>query len=206
MYDNQYEEYIRSVLGYPNMTNMNQNQMYPNGYPNPSQVNMKNDLEDFYPEIYKIIYPMVKKACEENMGANSRKEIEQMTDEIYAAIEDNNQINVNINLGNTVSTTNTNRTQNRNEMAKEEIQKKNSEKQDTKNRNAENPNTDIETRRTPRNNNLRDLIKILLIRELLRRRHNNFPPRPPHNRPQRPPMRPPIMPRNYQPLYDIYEY
>lgn len=195
MYDNQYEEYIRSVLGYPNTTNMNQNQMYQNEYPNPSQVNMRNDLEDFYPEIYKIIYPMVQKACDGNMGANSREEIERMTDEIYSAIEDSNQINVNINLGNTVSTTNMNRTQNRNEIPKEEVQKK----QEVENRNIEG-----ESRISPRNNNLRDLIKILLIRELLRRRHNHFPPRPPHN--PRPPMRPPIMPRNYQPLYDIYEY
>ena len=198
MYDNQYEEYIRSVLGYPSTTNMNQNQMYQNEYQNPSQINMRNDLEDFYPEIYKIIYPMVKKACEGNMGANSREEIERMTDEIYSAIEDNNQINVNINLGNTVSTTNSN-TQNRNEIHKEGVQKKSSEKQDVESRKME-----TENRRSPRNNNLRDLIKILLIRELLGRPHNHFPPRPPHN--PRPPMRPPIMPRNYQPLYDIYEY
>ena len=197
MYDNQYEEYIRSVLGYPTTANMNQNQMY-HEYPNPSQINMRNDLEDFYPEIYKIIYPMVQKACDGNMGANSREEIEQMTDEIYSAIEDNNQINLNINLGNTVSTTNLN-TQNRNELHKEGVQKKSSEKQEVENR-----NTEGESRISPRNNNLRDLIKILLIRELLRRRHNHFPPRPPHN--PRPPMRPPIMPRNYQPLYDIYEY
>ena len=199
MYDNQYEEYIRSVLGYPSTTNMNQNQMYQNEYPNPSQINMRNELEDFYPEIYKIIYPMVQKACDGNMGANSREEIEQMTDEIYSAIEDNNQINVNINLGNTISTTNMNRMQNRNEISKEEVQKKNSEKQEVENRNIE-----TESRISPRNNNLRDLIKILLIRELLRRRHHHFPPRPPHN--PRPPMSPPIMPRNYQPLYDIYEY
>ena len=204
MYDSQYEEYIRSVLGYPstatmNQNHINQNQMYQTEYPNPSQVNMRNDLEDFYPEIYKIIYPMVQKACDGNMGANSREEIEQMTDEIYSAIEDNNQINVNINLGNTISTTNMNRMQNRNEISKEEIQKKSPEKQEVKNR-----NTEGESRISPRNNNLRDLIKILLIRELLRRRHNHFPPRPPHH--PHPPMRPPIMPRNYQPLYDIYEY
>ena len=198
MYDNQYEEYIRSVLGYPSTANMNQNQMYQNEYPNPSQISMRNDLKAFYPEIYKIIYPMVQKACDGNMGANSREEIEQMTDEIYSAIEDNNQINLNINLGNTVSTTNLN-TQNRNELHKEGVQKKSSEKQEVENR-----NTEGESRISPRNNNLRDLIKILLIRELLRRRHNHFPPRPPHN--PRPPMRPPIMPRNYQPLYDIYEY
>ena len=198
MYDNQYEEYIRSVLGYPSTANMNQNQMYQNEYPNPSQISMRNDLEAFYPEIYKIIYPMVQKACDGNMGANSREEIEQMTDEIYSAIEDNNQINLNINLGNTISTTNLN-TQNRNELHKEGVQKKSSEKQEVENR-----NTEGESRISPRNNNLRDLIKILLIRELLRRRHNHFLPRPPHN--PRPPMRPPIMPRNYQPLYDIYEY
>ena len=204
MYDNQYEEYIRSVLGYPTTANMNQNhinqnQMYQAEYPNPSQINMRNDLEEFYPEIYKIIYPMVQKACDGNMGANSREEIEQMTDEIYSAIEDSNQINVNINLGNTISTTNMNRVQNRNEMSKEEIQKKSSKRQEIENRNIE-----TESRIIPRNNNLRDLIKILLIRELLRRRHNHFPARPPHH--PRPPMRPPIMPRNYQPLYDIYEY
>ena len=199
MYDNQYEEYIRSVLGYPSITNRNQNQMYQNEYPNPSQIRMRNDLEECYPEIYKIIYPMVQKACDGNMRANSKEEIEQMTDEIYSAIEDSNQINVNIHLGNTISTSNTNRSQNNNELSKEKIPKKNSEKQEVENR-----NVDAENKRSPRNNNLRDLIKILLIRELLGRPHNHFPPSPPHH--PRPPMRPPIMPRNYQPFYDIYEY
>ena len=199
MYDNQYEEYIRSVLGYPSITNRNQNQMYQNEYPNPSQIRMRNDLEECYPEIYKIIYPMVQKACDGNMRANSKEEIEQMTDEIYSAIEDSNQINVNIHLGNTISTSNTNRSQNNNELSKEKIPKKNSEKQEVENR-----NVDAENKRSPRNNNLRDLIKILLIRELLGRPHNHFPPTPPHH--PRPLMRPPIMPRNYQPFYDIYEY
>ena len=142
---------------------------------------------------------MVRKACEGNMRANTKEEIEQMTDEIYSAIEDNNQINVNINLGNTVSTTNDNRSQNKNGIFNEDMQTKSSEKQKIENRNAE-----IENNRSPRNNNLRDLIKILLIRELLGRPHHHFPQRPPHN--PRPPMRPPILPRNYQPLYDIYEY
>ena len=203
MYDNQYEEYIRSVLGYPNTINMNQTQMYQNEYQNLPRVNMKNDLEECYPEIYKIIYPMIKKACEGNMMGNNREEIEQMTDEIYSAIEDNNQINVNINLANTVSNTNTNKIENRNTVKQEDTQRKPSEKQVVENRNIETQN-----RRRPINNNLRDLIKILLIRELLGRPHNNFPPRPPHRPPHNPypPMRPPIMPRDYQPLYDIYEY
>lgn len=202
MYDNNYEEYIRSILGYPSSTNFNQNQMFQNTYQNPSQVSMRNDLEECYPEIYKIIYPMIKKACDENIGTNTREEIEQMTDEIYSALEDNNQINVNINLGNTVSTSNTNGMENRREIQNGEIQKKIPEKQVVENRSPE-----TQARRRPFNNNLRDLIKILLIRELLRRPNNKFPPRPPYHRPPRPPMRPPIMPRNYeQPLYDIYEY
>lgn len=203
MYDNQYEEYIRSVLGYPNTINMNQTQMYQNEYQNLPRVNMKNDLEECYPEIYKIIYPMIKKACEGNMRGNNREEIEQMADEIYSAIEDNNQINVNINLANTVSNTNANKIENRNTVKQEDTQRKPSEKQVVENRNIETQN-----RRRPINNNLRDLIKILLIRELLGRPHNNFPPRPPHRPPHNPypPMRPPIMPRDYQPLYDIYEY
>ncbi len=201
MYDNNYEEYIRSILGYPYTTNFNANTMYSARYPETNETNMRNDLEDCYPEIYKIIYPMVRKACEGNMRANTREEIERMTDEIYSAIEDNNQINVNINLGNTVSTTNTNRMENRNTVKQDDIQRKISEKQVVENRDIE-----AQSRRRPTHNNLRDLIKILLIRELLGRPSHNFPSRPPHN-PPRPPMRPPIMPRNYQqPLYDIYEY
>lgn len=200
MYDNNYEEYIRTILGYPNTTNFNENQMNQNGYLEPTQINARNNLEEFYPEIYKIIYPMVKKACAGNMRVNSREEIERMTDEIYSALEDSNPINVNINLQNTVSTTNANRVENRTELKKEEIQRKTSEKQDVENRNVE-----TESRRKPSNNNLRDLIKILLIRELLGIPHHPFPQRPSHN-PPRPPMQPPIMPRNYQPLYDIYEY
>ena len=203
MYDNNYEDYIRSILGYPSTTNFESNSTYRVGYSEQSQTNVRNSLEQFYPEIYKIIYPMIKKACNENMTANTREEIEQMTDEIYSALEDNNQINVNINLGNNISTTSTNQVENRNEKQKEEIQKRTV---------TENRNTQQQERRAPMNNNLRDLIKILLIRELLGRPHHNFPrpphnnpPRPPYN-PQRPPMRPPMMPRDYQPLYDIYEY
>ncbi len=62
-----------------------------------------------------------------------------------------------------------------------------------------------------RNKGLQDLIRILLIRELLGR-PGNRPPMPPHRPPMRPPFppggpgqgpRPPIMPRNA--YYDLYE-
>lgn len=205
MYDNNYETYIRSILGYPSASEMQENQMYLNGYYTMSQASPKSNLESFYPEIYKIIYPMVKKACERNMRVNTKEDIEKITDDIYMAVEDNNQIELNIRLGNTMSATNTNKTQNRNEIHKEEMQKKTAENQLSENRNME-----MQNKRSPVNNYLRDLIKILLIREFSNRPNSQVPPqynlpRPPQNSTP-PPMRPSIMPRNYQPLYDIYEY
>ena len=204
MYNNNYEEYIRTILGYPNTPELQENQMYSNGYYTMSQTNSKTNLESFYPEIYKIIYPMVKKACEKNIR-NTEEDIEKMTDEIYMSVEDNHQIDLNIRLGNTISATNINKMQNKNETHKEEIQKRNNEKQSSESRNVE-----MQTKRNPANNYLRDLIKILLIREIVDRPNNQMPPqynppRPLQNSTQLP-MRPPIMPRNYQTIYDIYEY
>ena len=184
MYDNNYEEYIRTILGYPSQNNFNP--MYNNMSINETYVGSeRSNLEDFYPEIYKIIYPMVRKACERNSMINTEEDLERLTEEIYSALEDNNQINVNINLGNNVTTNTTNR----NDINKEL-------------KNSDNKDESREEKRIFPNNNLRDLIRILLIRELLRRPHHNFPPRPN----PRPPMRPPIRPREYPSMYDIYEY
>ena len=210
MYNNMYEEYIRNVLGYSSPGNMNCNNCaYGNNndtydYTGPMiQSSSNSELEEFYPEIYRIIYPMIRKACSMNTNLNTREAIEKMTDEIYNAIqEDDNPINVNINLGNNVqssiNTGNTANVDNRGEAKKENNTKENREQK--------------ETRRAP-NRDLRDLIKILLIRELLGRPNFRPPirPRPPMGRPNPGPgPRPPIMPRTnnqYNQLpYDIYEY
>ena len=64
---------------------------------------------------------------------------------------------------------------------------------------------EVENRNIRRNNGIRDLIKILILRELLGIPHNPRPPMPP----RRPPFpggpngRPPMRPRFYE---DIYEY
>lgn len=193
MYNNIYEEYIRNIIGYPNNTNNNcyscNMNMEENSYTN-SQV-PKSQIEQCYPEIYKIIYPMVKKACNDNFNLNTEEEIDKITNEIYYAIEDNNQINININLENAVRTKTAENASNRNQ--KEVVNSKENLSEQSMN------NTrNTETRRIT-NNNLRDLIKILIIRELLNR-PNIRPPRPP---------RPPIMPRDLeysQDYYDIYEF
>ena len=191
-----YEEYMRSVLGYSpyverNYTYTNaQEDMY-NNYVNMSATpNMQptQDLTDFYPEIYKIIYPMVCKACNMNSNREVTKDLlEQITDEIYRNVEPEEQ-----------QTT-----------LRADVQLKNG---DVINPNAKEP--EQQTRETRQNNFLlRDLIRILLLREWGRPTRPPvrppFPPgggrppmgpgpgMPPPNRPPRPPMGPPPRPRYF---------
>lgn len=146
-----YEEYMRSVLGYnmPDYRNSyNYNDMNFNSNFN---VTSNEEIEKCYPDIYRLVYPMIQKACAQNNRPISRELIDSMTDEIYFSIEDN------------------------------EIT------QDTRNKDT---NNNAENRqRVVRNRTLNDLIRILLLRELLGR--PGFPGRPPRPRPPRPPMRPP---------------
>lgn len=205
MYNNEsYEDYIRSILGYPNYNS--NNNCFSNSY-NFDMTNYRNSgheqdtqLEDCYPEIYKIIYPMVNKACTTNTRPITSELIDELTDEIYLAVENNNTINVTINLTNEVPYTEKRNTSNLAKTEKEKGVRENS-KED----------------RQFRNRNLHDLIRILLIRELLRRKERfpgNRPPFPPNRPPMRPPFperpgggRSPMMPRSdyYNNMNDIYE-
>lgn len=161
MNDSLYEEYMRNVLGYQPMNNHTYG--YGMNFENFEMANMSStntvqmrELEDCYPEIYRIIYPMVQKACNQNTRPLTRELIDSMTEEIYFAIEDKDMI-------------------------------ENREKEEKK-----------ENRQIRRNTNLNDLIRILILRELLGR--PGFPGgRPPFPRPPRPPMRPPMGPPRPQP-------
>lgn len=202
MYNETYDEYIRSILGYPPINTLsNDFQEYRNqninmNYNFDMNMDLDNELENFYPEIYKIVYPMITTRCA-NIGTNiTRDDIENMTDEIYNALEGKNEVRLNINLANNVQSPETNTT-NKTIMPNKKTEVKIKE---TSNENRE-------TRQF--NRNLHDLIQILLIRELLmRRRRPGNPPMPP-----RPPMRPPFRPggpqfnRQFEMLNnDIYEY
>lgn len=188
MYNNEsFDDYIRSILGYPNSNYMYQNDGQRMNDRIPYDTNNAEELEECYPEIYKIVYPMISQRCSNVTEPVTREMVENMTDEIYSAIEVNNEINVNINLQNEV-------TNHRSEV-------KNTTKEPVKQNRGED--------RQFRNRNLRDLIQILLIQELLRRRRPHRPGRPPFPG-GRPPFpgggtgRPPIMPRGYYNM-DIYE-
>lgn len=187
MYNETYDEYIRSILGYPPMRSYEDNyEDYRNQNMN-MNTNFMNtttdmELENCYPEIYKIVYPMVCKKCDGVGMPVTNDDIQNMTDEIYFALEGRAEVQLNINLGNEVRSS---------EKANTNMTRETNKKPDVKISEASNENR--ETRQI--NRGLRDLIQILLIRELLRRRRRPHMPRPPMHGPgPRPPMRPPFRP------------
>jgi hypothetical protein len=129
-----------------------------------------DELIQMYPEIYRIIYPMVQKICNQNMNRRITKEdLERMVNEVYQNVEPNE----------TQMPTNT--------TIRPQMRNVNSKELDAKN----------ETR--VRNFLMEDLIRILLLRELIGpRRRPHFP-----HRPGGPfmPGRPPFRPRGYDGLY-----
>ena len=171
-----YEDYMRSVLGYSpyvqnDYTYSEQEDIY--NYYNvvPTSVQPTQDLTPFYPEIYKIVYPMVCKVCNTNSNRELTKELlEQMIDEIYKNVEPEEEC-----------------------PTRTPPPLKNG---DVRNPNSKDPEPVIkETRQT--NFLLRDLIRILILRELGRpMRPSTRPPFPDG----RPPMGPtPVMPQPPRP-------
>lgn len=174
-----YEDYMKSVLGYSPYVETEST--YPERedyYDNPN-VQPSQDLTPFYPEIYKITYPMVCKICNTNSNRELTKELlEQMIDEIYINVEPED-----------------NTTQIR--------QLPPLKNGDVRNPNAKEEQVVKETRQT--NFLLRDLIRILILREWGRPSRPPFPrppmgpgmPQPPRPGNGRPPINPPPRPRYY---------
>ena len=86
-----YEDYMRSVLGYSPYVETEYT--YPEREDcfecsNTTTMQQSQDLTPFYPEIYKITYPMVCKICNTNSNRELTNELlEQMIDEIYRNVE-----------------------------------------------------------------------------------------------------------------------
>lgn len=143
-----YDEYMRSVMGYQNMrTSMNQPMNPAMTQTMPQFTNMNtytDDLERMYPETYRIIYPMVCFACDNLRTPVTEETVDMMTDDIYDKVEADGRINIEISV---------------------EV------------RNDEESQENRQRRPRRRNRFLRDLIRILLLRELIRRRRR-FPMRP----------------------------
>lgn len=146
-----YEEYMRTVLGYnPGYMDCMQDTyqfgeyyVLPNCeqcYSQPIQINQ--DLEKLYPEIYVKLYPTVCKKCSQCTDKFDEEILERMTNEVYDTIY---------------------------------VEVRKDEKRETR----------------QRDNALRDLIKILILRELI---GSGFPrpPRPPFPGPGPRPPHPPF--------------
>lgn len=167
MYYQSYEEYMRDVLGYPRETSM---PTY-NGYSGIEQRNVNMEINDdeiecLYPEIYRKVYPMVCKACMQYRGEITEDLVTRLTNEVYANLE----------IEEVRGEENNSNKEVRNNQSAKSVS---SSKLDTlKHSN--------ETRQKRPNNTLKDLIRILIIRELLRRRRR--PGRPPFPGGPRPPM------------------
>lgn len=163
MYNQRYEDYMRSVLGYgSDEVNYTYDDNY--YYPRVEETSVNNiELDGFYPNVYRIINPTVEEVCSRNSNKQVTEELlRTMVDEVYTIIEKNPSLGVET-------------------MVRTEL----------KNGDVRNPNAK-ETRQ--RNLLLSDLIRILILRNLIGNRPPMRPPMPPPRPPYpgpRPPMRPP---------------
>jgi len=210
MYYQNYEDYMRSVLGYP-IENQNTYETYQHHempyettqlYSGPARYS--SEIMDLYPEIYRIVNPMVCKICETNTKPITRELIDEMTNEIYTHLETEPEIDTIVNIKVNTST----ETENRNEKTNKTsatLQQNTSQNRVSKakidNEKIENREVEESRQRRP-NNTLKDLIRILILNRLL---GGNFPGRPPRPRPPRPPMRPPF-PRDDRYYEDYFKF
>lgn len=147
-----YDEYMRSLMGYPNMrTSMNMGMntgMNTCMTPFMNMDTVSDDLERMYPETYRIIYPMVCVSCDNIRTPVTEEMVDMMTDDIYDRAEADRRISIDLSI-------------------------------EVRNDESNNDSLQENRQRRPRRRNrfLRDLIRILLLRELLRRRRR-FPIRP----------------------------
>ena len=190
MYYQNYEDYMRNVLGrnYASENMMHfEPQSYPYNYYMPTYRNNQTQntdkdtniikLKKMYPEIYNILKPMVEKIVEENKLKEITQElIETMTKKIYETVEDDMTVRqVSSNPINDGKIRNLNSTQITTSNIKQPVRK-------------------------PGNPTLKDLIRILIINRILENilgNKLNEPSKVPNIGPafpsERPEMRPPMM-------------
>lgn len=143
-YKNTYDQYTQNYYGMNDEPRYEYNmvQNYPYSYQT-RETNQVQDLEKYYPEIYKIVYPMVRKVCMKNNRYYEKDVIDEMVEEVYRNIQESEDaVELNITLNNNV------RGENKEDRSENEIEEK---------------------RQVRRNNGLNDLIRILILRELIGR-------------------------------------
>lgn len=181
MYYQSYDDYMRSALGYEPMS-LN-NATYPMMQQPMYDDFATQDLNEYYPDIYRIVYPAVCSVCSKCDKRNiSGVSIDDMVDTVYRMIEETNNDMAEF-RSSPEKTTQTSNTITE--------KKTNNIRQDVR-QSSQSAEAEKETR-APKNFLLNDLIRILILRELI----GNRPPIGP--RPPRPPMPPPPPPGGMRP-------
>ena len=187
MYNNQYENYMGSLMGYNgmpmnDMNQMNMNQMNMNQmnemYESENMCNQMS-IDDMYPEIYRIIYPMVCKSC---MAVNENVTedlVSRMVNDIYMNVE--NMEAVQECRGSSISVS----PQSSKSSKSDSLSSRTGSSLSSSSSSSSSLSSSSRQETRQRNPLLRDLIRILVLRELI---GNPGRPRPPF----RPPVRPPF--------------
>ena len=186
---------MRSVLGYPVENNENTYRMEATKEQLGTTI-VYRELEDCYPQIYKMINPIVCEVCDRHINASTKEEVEKIVEEVYQKVIVNNQITLMLNIDNRSIEKTENIRTNSNRIINNEPVRQIKE---------------VENRQRKPNNNqfLRDLIRILILNRILGGGQGRPPrPRPPYledGRPQFPGgmMPRPPQPRNYE---DYFKY
>lgn len=149
---NVYQEYINSIFH----TDLNYNRLEQTNFENTVNTNQlfqnsinNQNIEKFYPELYKLIYPMIQNACMKNTNELSEETINNIVKEIYSNFVSDDNNNDEFRSGKSseaVSVVKSKNFTSINSKKSETIPEKSEIKQD--------------------NYVLRDLIKILVLREL----------------------------------------
>lgn len=197
MYYN-YDEYMREVLGYPKTNDRNsvpQEEAYQASVTYRPDYETRTDLTMCYPDVYKMLTPMIRKACENLYDPITEDDVNKMALEIYFNFEMDEKREETEEGNRSVETRVNNRTTSRNNNARfdrnleKSIQAKPNQKEIEKVEENREEEERAKPPRRPNNSTLLDLIKILILNQILGRpTHPGRPPMPP--RPPRPPMRP----------------
>lgn len=176
MYYQNYEEYMRQVLGYPindpNIYEIADYRSSENTYnTNQNQTNLTDDeIKQWYPDIYNKIYPIICRVCESNTQPINQECIERMTDEVYNEVESNDTI-VNV----TIQTRKENNSTEPKKLRTTDIRRERmARREEVRTERTERKESSLQVREESQNRDLRqrnpllrDLIKILILRQLL---------------------------------------
>lgn len=138
MYNNIFQKYINKMIGGTSRVESafeNLDMMIVGNSYGDFQWQTNEDLEHFYPELYKLLYPMIRTACMKNTKPITEELIDEMVKDIYS----------------------------------------NFHSDETGQTPAKNKEGEADKIEKPNNFVLNDLIRILLIRELLGRPRNMLP-------------------------------